>query len=91
MHKEVLRLNVKIWSFKNLLQPIRFIYSYVEYSCSAVAKSSLSLLSALPPGFCTLCVEYSYTKFVIINTLAYLLTPCSRVLLEKLTGSQLVK
>ena len=67
-------MKVKIWSFQNTFHSIGFIYSYVEYSCFAVAKLSLNLLRALPPRFCTLCVEYSYTKFVIINTLTYLLT-----------------
>ena len=68
-HKYVLGLNTKIKRFRIFLYFIGFIYSHVEYSCSAVAKPSLSLFSASPPGSCTLCTGYSYTKFAIANTL----------------------
>jgi len=34
---------------------------------------------------------FSCTHYLLIYLLTYLLTPCSRYLLEKLTGSQLVK
>ena len=42
--------------------------------------------------YCPECVvSFPTSMFGLCSKLTYLLTPCSRVLLEKLTGSQLVK
>jgi len=60
-------------------------YIACSYVCIASEAAFNKFVTALTKG--------KYFNCCIINTyvLTYLLTPCSRVLLEKLTGSHLVK